>query len=1302
MQKRTAVFISHSSQDNAIAGEVRARLEAQGFPAPFLDYHPETGIPAGHDWEHEIYRQLKRCGAVVYVGSERSAASKWCFAELAIALSLDKPIFPLRIDGEARQPLLDNKQWTDLRGDKEEGYKRLFRGMKALGFDPDTAFVWNASRSPYPGLPAFEEEDAAVFFGREEETEALSQRVNNSHLESDERFITVIGASGSGKSSLVRAGLIPSLRRTGAPWLVAEPMVPSEEPLEMLARSLARTIRSYGKKIEWNDVLKTLVTPKRGLVSVARDLLDHASRDHRLVLIFIDQGEELVTRASDTARAKFVRIIKGALTGPDVIRVVATLRSEFLTSALQQTELADFIYEPFLLAPLPRSRLASAIAGPAEIAGIDLAPGLVERIVEDTGGGDALPLMAFTLERLYQRLARKKSQQLDEADYRAVGGVNGALEQRANGIRDKLDRTGLKRRVMPALLKLVGFDSGGVPTRRRVGVNDLSREERKIIQAFEDARLVSSDGTGPAAVVFVAHEALFRTWRPLADAIEANLEALRDRSRLERDAREWAEAGRDDAYLLRGERLQRALQLRTGGTASGPEVAIVGEFVDASRGLRDRMLGREADLLANRIIKEHREDPERAMLVLMAAIKAYGKRPRLQLALSYAALAPGIRLHIESGHDLSAVALSPDGSLLAAGGAGGRVIVKDESGGGVQWEREVGKKLAPPEAVGYGDRITSLAFGGSGTFLAATRGYNRSVFLLNPRSGRPMRALDARAVVTGLDCSEHLIAGAAGETLRIWSATAPHKLLCQIVLPAPIHRVQIAGDETRAAIATRQAAYVVDLGFDLVYRRSPAELTARQVVGEGDDIRAIAISPDGKLFASARSAVATVWGVAEEDRSGGFVASTLRAINLEKVVHYLKLTADRRLITGDWARGLRSWDIDTGAEVGAVVPQDSTGDIVAISGDGARVATIKKGKTLSAWQTREHGPRLRVCVGNAFSHARFAGQDQFLVTRSMELSDGHVILRDARTGVQVRRVAAASATADDITVSPDGNVVAINEESGVVCRSIPDFAEVRRLPLDGPNHVVFDRSGLHGIVTANFKGDIQSWRSGKPKTLANVGDFYAGSLDLTPDGRQALVASNKRVLLLDLATGKEVFRQPVAKSGDLHAAIAPDGSCIVVGQSSRLWALNMDGSPRIEFAWGKYNVNTNWAADVGHLAFSPDSTRLATATGEGWIYLWDVATGELIQLMRVDDEPLKDLAFSLSGQEIVTCTAEFEGEYDSTGYAEVWPAPDVDSLIALARQRTFRRITSEELAQYGLSEKNATGSAASMFHLTRR
>jgi WD40 repeat protein len=595
-----------------------------------------------------------------------------------------------------------------------------------------------------------------------------------------------------------------------------------------------------------------------------------------------------------------------------------------------------------------------------------------------------------------------------------------------------------------------------------------------------------------------------------------------------------------------------------------------------------------------------------------------------------------------------------------------------------------------------------LAFGGGGSFLAVARMYNHSLFLVDPQSGRILHSLDVGDEVSAVDCSEKLIIAAGGRTLRIWAAKSPYKLLSQVELPIEIRSLDIAADERRAAIVTEAGIFILDLGFELVYQHTPRELKPTCVSGSTKDSRAIAISADGSLVALAESSVASVWRLTNNAKPDTeLLAAPLRKFDMEKHVHFLEWSQDGHLMIGDWAHGLRLWDVSTGAEAGAVVPQDSTGTIVAISADGGKVATIKDDKILTAWHTKENEPRLRVRIGNAFSHARFAGEGQFLITRSGEVQNVPLILRDARTGIELSRISSEGAMHNEITVSPDGQAVAIHERSGVVLRSIPDLKEIRTLRMDDLNHVVFDRSGKHGIITANFDGDIQAWPSDRPITLAKVGDFYAGSLDVTPDGRYALIAARKRVLLVDLLDGKEVFRQAVDEWGDLHAAIARDGSCIVVGQNDRLWTLNMDGSRNIEFAWGKYNTTSNHAAVVGLLAFSPDSKRLATATGEGWIYLWDVASGELIQLMRVDDEPLKDLAFSTSGQEIVTCTAVFEGEYDSIGYAEIWPAPDLDGLIILAKKRTFRSITPEELIQYGLTDREAAGSAASMFHLTR-
>jgi WD40 repeat protein len=122
---------------------------------------------------------------------------------------------------------------------------------------------------------------------------------------------------------------------------------------------------------------------------------------------------------------------------------------------------------------------------------------------------------------------------------------------------------------------------------------------------------------------------------------------------------------------------------------------------------------------------------------------------------------------------------------------------------------------------------------------------------------------------------------------------------------------------------------------------------------------------------------------------------------------------------------------------------------------------------------------------------------------------------------------------------------------------------------------------------------------------------------------------------------------------------------------------------------------------VGLLAFAPDSKRLATGSAEGWACIWDVRVGELLQITKVANEPLKDLALSADGQQFIACTAEFVGEYDSNGYAEIWPCPDAANLTAIAAKRTFRPIAPEEAAQFGLSESPLERSASSTFHLRR-
>src|SRR5687767_14690917 len=197
-----SVFVSHSSRDRSVTERVAERLRAAGFAALFVDFDPEQGIPAGRDWERELYAQLRRTDAVVFLASEASVASRWCFAELSLARSLGRPVFPLRLQPGVALPLLADVQWTDL-GDTEAGLTRLLAGLHSVGLDPAESFAWDPHRSPYPGLVPFAPEDAAVFFGREQEVRRLIELLTPTLERGRGRFVAVVGPSGSGKSSLV-------------------------------------------------------------------------------------------------------------------------------------------------------------------------------------------------------------------------------------------------------------------------------------------------------------------------------------------------------------------------------------------------------------------------------------------------------------------------------------------------------------------------------------------------------------------------------------------------------------------------------------------------------------------------------------------------------------------------------------------------------------------------------------------------------------------------------------------------------------------------------------------------------------------------------------------------------------------------------------------------------------------------------------------------------------------------------------------------------------------------------------------
>ena len=341
-----------------------------------------------------------------------------------------------------------------LTADPEGGYRRLALGLKENGLDPADLFDWDPTRPPYPGLPSFEEEHAAVFFGRGSDILEARETLEGLRRHNGDvpRLVLFLGSSGSGKSSLVRAGLIPRLKKDAKNWLPLRPFRPQDEtnPIDALAFALADTYKSLGLTCDSNFVRdrlsKALASPSAGsgeLLSIARELASAAGRREATVLITVDQAEELFGSVSLKTGKTFLQFLGGSLSsGARHLMAIATLRSDFLGSFQNQVALLDpacrigLNHLPISVDRIPVERYADLVEGPANRGGIVLERNLVQKLLQEAGQPDSLPLLAFTFRRLYDQHFEgshaDRRTRLAIQDYDKCGGLAGAVQNAAN------------------------------------------------------------------------------------------------------------------------------------------------------------------------------------------------------------------------------------------------------------------------------------------------------------------------------------------------------------------------------------------------------------------------------------------------------------------------------------------------------------------------------------------------------------------------------------------------------------------------------------------------------------------------------------------------------------------------------------------------------------------------------------------------------------------------------------------------------------------------------------------------------
>ncbi|MEM9515511.1 MAG: BTAD domain-containing putative transcriptional regulator [Actinomycetota bacterium] len=440
--------------------------------------------------------------------------------------------------------------------------------------------------NPYKGLHAFDETDAGDFFGRERLTDELIAALR----ESDNQLLAVVGPSGSGKSSVVRAGLIPELRRGRVPgsdrWFVTT-MTPGGRPFESLETALLRVaVNPPG------SLLEQLADGERGILRGCRRILPD---DHTTVLLVIDQFEELFTGDIDPAeRNRFIDALVEACTEPGTpIRVVLTLRADFFDQPLRHPRLAPMLKRRTIaVTPLAPDELERAIAEPAEAVGVGYAPGVVAQITADVADRPgALPLVQYALARMFDA---GDGGVITLDDYGAVGGVSLSIARRAEELWEEADpqeRPAIRR----VFERLVHLGENAQDTRRRVVRNELPDDAATAaaLDRYGSARLLTFD-RDPATrepTVEVAHEALIQQWPRFREWLDDDRAALRAHRHLTAAATSWRERDEDAAELYRGARLDAVVEMIDAGRLVPNDVER--GFVEASRAAREADQERE-------------------------------------------------------------------------------------------------------------------------------------------------------------------------------------------------------------------------------------------------------------------------------------------------------------------------------------------------------------------------------------------------------------------------------------------------------------------------------------------------------------------------------------------------------------------------------------------------------------------------------------------------------------------------------------------------------------------------------------
>lgn len=1079
---------------------------------------------------------------------------------------------------------------------------------------------------PYMGLGSYQPEDAGKFYGREALTDELVRRIQARNV------LVVGGPSGSGKSSLVRAGLIPALRAGviahSGDWRIAL-MTPGRDALAelyyQLAQSPGATTGTPSGTIGPDDLMARPALARR---------LAHPTGSEPPLVLCIDQFEELFTLSPPAQRKAFIEALSAMTDPADArVRVVLTVRADYYASCAQMPWLAErFTDNQVLVGPMSPEELRRAISEPARHAGLYLERNLIDALVEDAGNeAGSLPLVAHALVETW---LRRKGATLTLEGYRAAGGVAGAIAQTAGAIfeqRFAADEQDAARRLF---LRLVTPGEGAGDTRRIVERTEIAADiapelTARVVEQLTEARLLTVD----KRFVQITHEALLRSWPRLRGWIDEARDDLRMRQRLIRHAEEWAGANRDSEVLLRGTTLLTAIDWRAKHPDQGG--ALLQEFIEASvqekaraeaialeRKTRSRRVRRAAvaaltilalgATTASIFAYFGYKDAQRNELRAAAATRQADTRfalalgavaaglteddPRLALFLAGEAVAraedgsPGYDAReamiaarqqlagdgpyllgspISVGDALS-LAMSPDGAFLAVGGRDGSIAMID-----TLTHQPVGAPLT-----GHDGGVEDLDFSPDGTLLASA-GDDGTIRLWPVEDGFVgdgvvVARLDDIAWGLGFDTTGGRLATASeDQTARLWDTRTGAQI------GAPL--TEQHGDILSVAFAPDGSGLIAGTGSgEILGWRLPGGEPLMPSISDvhSSDVWGLVFSPDGAHFATVSSDRTSAMFSYPDGR---FLGRAFAPDDHIQSVAFAR--GGSELIGGGEDGRVHVWNAKSGESAVSAVGHTGTISEIAISGDNRLLASLGRDHTVRLWTL--FGP-----VGPS---------------------------RDRNV---------ATGAAKGIAISADGRTLAGADETGLVYVWQGD--EVVAQTFSGHEHQVWalalspdGRTLASGDRSGNVR--LRDLDSGDLKFSVGDGDGAVWWLGFTADGTRLIVADDGGLDILDATTGDKTGGFPQDAGQATRGAVSPDGKVLAAATTDgRVRLFDLDSNTAI----GDLDVvdDVVWSA-----AFSPDGETLAVGSSDEVVSLWDVATGNRLVDLAGHGGGATDVAFLSDG-----------------------------------------------------------------------